>query len=393
MRLLKHNIDKNNAGSVTLQPEEPEDMWHAYNLIRPTDLLRAQVMRRVKIESSDTGSAKSTRVLATVTIRVKSVDFDSQASALHVAGQIVSETIVAKMGQYQTVDLELNRQFELSKVGEDGEGWDSMSLEALNEAIKPEKGSEGIAVVMTEGLANICAITPYRTVLLQRVEQNIPQKSATSTLHDTALNKFFAVILSTVERHLPNPLVPILLCSPGFTAQAFQKYIYERMDTKKSLAPLKPFLVISHVSSPHIYSLKEALSSPALRSRLADTRFAKESAIMDKFFKYLRTCESRAWYGPKEVDKAVDAGAVGPGGGALLISNRLFRATSVPERKRWVTLVEKVKEGGGEVRVFSSDHESGKRLEGLGGIAAILTYPLEDLDEDEESIDGGTTIS
>jgi len=67
----------------------------------------------------------------------------------------------------------------------------------------------------------------------------------------------------------------------------------------------------------------------------------------------------------------------------LLISNGLFRSQVVGERKRWVGLVDRVREEGGEVRVLSSDHESGKRLEGLGGIAAILTFPLEDLDEEE----------
>ena len=45
-------------------------------------------------------------------------------------------------------------------------------------------------------------------------------------------------------------------------------------------------------------------------------------------------------------------------------------------------LVDEVKEGGGEVRVLSSMHESGRRLEDLTGIAAILTYPIEDLDEE-----------
>ena len=39
---------------------------------------------------------------------------------------------------------------------------------------------------------------------------------------------------------------------------------------------------------------------------------------------------------------------------------------------------------GGEVRILSEKHESGQRLEGLGGIAAILTFPLEDLDESDE---------
>lgn len=56
----------------------------------------------------------------------------------------------------------------------------------------------------------------------------------------------------------------------------------------------------------------------------------------------------------------------------------------VATRKKYVALVDKVKEDGGEVRLLSSDHESGKRLESLGGIAAILTYPILDLDEDEE---------
>jgi protein pelota len=31
---------------------------------------------------------------------------------------------------------------------------------------------------------------------------------------------------------------------------------------------------------------------------------------------------------------------------------------------------------------LSSMHESGRRLEDLTGIAAILTYPIEDLDEE-----------
>jgi protein pelota len=85
------------------------------------------------------------------------------------------------------------------------------------------------------------------------------------------------------------------------------------------------------------------------------------------------------------VERAVEKGAVGRGGGVLLISNALFRAQNVAERKRWVRLVDRVREvEGGEVRVLSSQHESGKRLEGLGNVAAILTFPLEDLDEEEE---------
>lgn len=95
--------------------------------------------------------------------------------------------------------------------------------------------------------------------------------------------------------------------------------------------------------------------------------------------------DGRAAYGPKEVEQAVDKGAVGRGGGVLLISDSLFRAQDVAVRRKWVNMVDRVRRTeGGEVRVLSSTHESGKQLEGLGGIAAMLTFPLEYLDENEE---------
>lgn len=109
---------------------------------------------------------------------------------------------------------------------------------------------------------------------------------------------------------------------------------------------------------------------------------------MEDFLTLLRKDDGRAWYGPKEVERAAERGALGKGGGALLISDALFRAQDVVVRRRWVRLVDKVRDvEGGEVRVLSSEHESGKRLDGLGGIAAILTFPLEDLDEDDGDVE------
>ncbi|KLU91238.1 hypothetical protein MAPG_09760, partial [Magnaporthiopsis poae ATCC 64411] len=81
-------------------------------------------------------------------------------------------------------------------------------------------------------------------------------------------------------------------------------------------------------------------------------------------------------------------------GGVLLVNNALFRSLDIATRRRYVALVDKVKEDGGDARILSSDHESGQRLEALGGIAAILTYPIFDLDDEDgdgevEAEDGG----
>ena len=83
-------------------------------------------------------------------------------------------------------------------------------------------------------------------------------------------------------------------------------------------------------------------------------------------------------------------GAVGRGGGVLLISDKLFRAQEVEVRRRWVGLVDRVRDQeGGEVRVLSSAHDSGRRLEELGGVAAILTFPIEEMEEDEDEEEKG----
>lgn len=162
--------------------------WHAYNLIRPGDLLRASAIRRVTT-TQDTGSTSSARVHLTLEIRVKSLDFDPQSSQLHVGGQIVNETPHTKVGQHHTLDLELNRNFTLEKeIGAAGEGvgWDSIAIQMLKDAVDEggKRRAEAVAVVMQEGVAHICFIGQFQTVLKQKVEMSVPRKRQGSSDHD-----------------------------------------------------------------------------------------------------------------------------------------------------------------------------------------------------------------
>jgi len=317
-------------------------------------------------------------------IRVTAIDFDAQVGELHVSGRVAEENKFVKVGAFHTLDLELQRDFTLEK----SDGWDSVSLDVVRESVKVDKEGVVPAVVMQEGMANICLITEHQTVLKQRVEVSIPRKrEGRAGDHDKGLGRFYQTTLDTLLRHVditqPRPL---LLASPGFTAAGFLKYILEdaTREGKKAVLGNKANFVIVHSSSGHLHSLNEVLKSPEVLAKLKDTKYAKETRLMDEFMELLRKDDGRAWYGKNEVEKAVDKGAVGRGGGTLLISNALFRSQEIGIRKRWVALVDKVKEDGGDARVLSSDHESGRRLEGLGGIAAILTFPLLDLDEEDE---------
>lgn len=53
------------------------------------------------------------------------------------------------------------------------------------------------------------------------------------------------------------------------------------------------------------------------------------------------------------------------------------------QRKALATLKEEVEAGGGSVVIFSGMHTSGDQLNKLTGMAAILRFPLPDLEDAE----------
>ena len=201
-------------------------------------------------------------------------------------------------------------------------------------------------------------------------------------------DKFFQMTLDTLLRQMDlSESMPILIAGPGYTAKHFREFIIETATRtgNKALLAQKSNIVVVHAASASLDALNETLQAPEVHAQLKDTKYARETKLMEDFMTSLRKDDGKAWYGPKEVEKAAEMGALGRGGGVLLISDELFRAQDVHVRRRWVKLVDKVREvEGGEVRVLSSAHQSGQRLKSLGGVAGILTFPIYDLDEDDE---------
>jgi protein pelota len=52
------------------------------------------------------------------------------------------------LGAYHTIDLELNREFTVSK-----ENWDTISLDRIHMACDPTQYADVAAVIMQEGIA------------------------------------------------------------------------------------------------------------------------------------------------------------------------------------------------------------------------------------------------
>lgn len=375
---MHRNIDRHNVGFVVLIPEESEDMWHAYNLISVRDVLKSTTIRKVLTESS-TGSSSSNKVRTMLSIQVETIDFDTQACVLRVKGRNVEENEYVKMGAYHTLDLEMNRKFTLQKSE-----WDSVALERIEMACDPMQHADLGAVVMQEGLANVCLVTSSMTLVRAKIETNIPRKrKGQCSQHDKAVTRFYDQVAAAVLRHMNFDVVKcVLIASPGFVKDQFFDYMIQqavKLDQKVLLDNRSKFVLV-HSSSGFKHSLKEVLQDPAISVRLSDTKAAAEVKALEDFYSMLQNDPNRAFYGVRHVELAFQSGAIE----TLLISDELFRAKDVATRQRYVRLVDGVREGAGVVRIFSSLHVSGEQLGLLSGVAAILRFPISDPDDNDE---------
>lgn len=367
---------KTKSGRVSLIPNDAEDMWHIYNLIQASDLIRASTIRKVQSESA-TGSTSSNRVRTMLTVAVEKTEFDTEACVLRINGRNVQENKYVKLQAYHTIDLELNRKFVLTKPE-----WDSMSLERLDLACDASQSAEIAAVIMQEGLCNICLVTAAMTIVRQKIEHTIPRKrKGYNSQHEKAIDKFFDQIVQGMLRHINFDIVKcIIVASPGFTKDRFKDYLFnwaEKNDERK-LLDQKSKIVLAHSSSGFKYSLKDILADPVLQSRLADTKAAEEVKALHQFLELMHTDPDRACYGIVPVEQALEENAID----VLLLSDNLFRSLDLRKRKRYVALVDTAREKNAVVRVFSSLHVSGEQLMQVGGVAAILRYPMPHLDYD-----------
>ena len=240
--------------------------------------------RRVQTVSS-TGSTESHRVRLNLTVQVGRVDFsssttpstsvasqDQEASpaaptaTLHISGRVTSENPHVKLGAFHTLDVEANRDVRIEKL----DGWDSVAIARVEEAIIPGRGAEVGAVVCGEGVAAFCLLSQHMTLVTHRISMAIPRKSASSgaSQHDKALIKFYGTLYDSFIRHIPYGTVglrAIVIASPGWVRDAVFDYMMTeavKRGDKILQKALKEKAVRVHVNSPHVHSLVEVLKSP-----------------------------------------------------------------------------------------------------------------------------------
>ena len=258
-------------------------------------------------------------------------------------------------------------------------------MRILTESTDQTASADIAALTMDEGLANLCVVGGMTTLVKARIEKNIPKKFSGIYHYDKAMTSFFDQILQAIINSISFDIIKaFVIASPGFVSHNFFKFLME-MGEKQEYAVLKAnkdkFILVKS-SSGYKGALNEVLADQNVMNKLKDTKAIKEIEALDRFYRILQQDADKVAYGHKYVVEAKEHSAIKE----LLICDSLFRTKNFSMRKVYVDLVDKVKEAGGEVYIFSRSHVSGEKLNDLSGIAAILRFPLnmDYLDEKED---------
>ena len=151
----------------------------------------------------------------------------------------------------------------------------------------------------------------------------------------------------------------LVIVGPGFTREAFLEYLRAR-------DPALASKVHAHgTAHAGMQGIHEALKAGVGAKVFGDSRVGYETRLVEEVLEAIATNRPCA-YGPAEVAEAVHAGAVD----TLLVSDAVVRDPQIEE------LMRDVESARGTVVLVSRHHEAGRKLESLGGIAALLRFPI-----------------
>lgn len=341
-------------GKVKAVPENLDDLWYLKGVIREGDVVSGRTIRRIKDEEK-LRADRGERVQVFLSLRVEDLTFHPSVTRLRIRGKIISgpEDLVS-LGSYHTMDIKPGDTVTIFK-----EDWRPWELQKLKEAEKASKTPLVLIVALEDDEAEFALIRRYGIDHLMRVTGQVSGKKAPGG-RGAALKDFFSKVASGLKEAVKkHDVKAVVVCGPGFTREDFLTYL---RDKEPGIAR------ICHqegTGSGGRTGIQEAIKRGAVERAVKESRVSVETRLVEDVFKEIGRDTGLATYGLREVENALDLGAVDK----LLVSDDLLRENPLVER-----LMEKAKKTHGKVLIVSTEHEAGEKLLALGGIAALLRF-------------------
>ncbi|MFQ5816306.1 MAG: mRNA surveillance protein pelota [Candidatus Hydrothermarchaeaceae archaeon] len=348
MKIIYHNLK--------IKPENLDDLWYLKSVIDAGDLASGRSVRRVKDDTkirADVGTRKP----VFLTLKVEDVEFHRYTNRLRISGAIERgpEDLVP-LGSHHTIEVKPHDTLSITKE------WKGWQLDRLKEAEKSAKEPLVLVVGVEEGEAEFAIVRKYGVDLIVRITTAISGKRDPK-VHETTAKEFYVEVGKKIDEVMKKEGVSVvILCGPGFTKENVFSFLKEKYPEAAEATHIESAGTGGRVG------IQEVIKRGAIEKIVEESRVSYETVLVEKLFTEISKGSNLATYGLAEVENAIEYGAVD----ILLLSGAFLRKFEGSDR-----LIEKTKNKRGRIAIISTEHEAGERLEGIGGIAALLRFAIE----------------
>lgn len=346
MRLLHRDPS---TGRLRLRLETPSDLWRLARLVRPGDRVGASTTRRDPEVPEDTPGAQRSRRRIFLLLRVESSEFHGFSRHVRISGPIVEGPF--DLGRNHTLDLQ-----ELDEVTVEKDRWTAADQLLLEEGTS--RAGEPILLVATVdwGESSVVRLRGRAVEPVAELRRTVAGKRYPGGQGERDRNAYAEELTELLRREAP-AAATVVVAGPGFLKEEIARRLLAK---SPELAPKLKLLALAESGRS---GLDELLRSGKAEAVLAGSLAAEEAAGVEALLGALAGGR-RAAVGLREVQEATLGGAVE----SLLVDEELLPDPVVGE------ILDAARRGRAKVLIVRGEGEPGKRLAGLGRIAAVLRY-------------------
>jgi protein pelota len=349
MRILYKNLKK---GVIKLQLEVIDDLWYLHSLIEPGDLALAYTYRREERVKDRLRPQRVEKKKLFLGLRAEKLDFQEFSDRIRITGKIEEAPESITKGSYHTLSLGVGDVLTIVK------DWKLHLLERIKEAVDVSKKPLILFLAIDYGESTFAILHSYGIELVATITRTISGKYFTTSRAEK--NVFYANTLDKLKE-LATRLEgsPLVILGPGFAKEEFLRF---------GLAKEVKLFKNCHLEATGnsgIAGINELLRKGFKTKVLEETRLAKETKLVEQLFVEI-VKDGKAAYGFENVKNAIERSSVE----LLLVIDKFLRVEKV------IQILQEAKAKRSSIIIVSTTHDSGKKLEALGGIAALLRYKL-----------------
>ena len=349
MKIIHSDLKK---GVVKVKIEQTDDLWYLSSLIEQGDHVKASTVRKIKLGESTDRKVKIIKKTVFLRIEVKKVEFQAGSNVLRLSGIILDGPEDITRGSHHTITLEEQSEATIQKQ------WMQFQLQKLKEACETKK-PDVLIVVHDREEACFALLQRFGYKLLSKISGNVTKKAEVSQQTTNFYKEIIKTLTDYDTRYKPNHIV---VASPSFWKEDLLKNLEDDQLRKK--------MVLATCSTADETAINEVLKRQEIKQVMKEEKIAQEIKLVEDLLSEIAK-ENLATYGWKHVEERVHAGAVEK----LMVSDEFLQkakdAGKYDDINKIMKLVDTMK---GSIHIIGSDHEGGKKLDGLGGIAAIVRY-------------------